>query len=75
MTALTTTVDRRTVLAVDLATLVAKANDAGRSSSRAGAAPTLAVDSDRATLIAWLKWNDRNGDFDPKLVAKNQTHC
>ena len=49
------------------AALVEAANEAGRNSRRAGA-PTLTVDSDRLTLIAWLKWNDRNGDFDDPYV-------
>ena len=43
------------------------ANAAARLSRRPGA-PVLDVDSPRGTLIAWLKWNDGNGDFDDPVV-------
>jgi hypothetical protein len=46
-----------------LAIIVAAANVAGSTSRRSGA-PTLALDSSRDTLVAWLKWNDPNGDWD-----------
>lgn len=41
-----------------------RANDSSKLSSVRGA-PRLSSDSDHATLIAWLTWNDRNGDYLP----------
>jgi hypothetical protein len=42
--------------------LADKMNDAGRTSRRRGA-PHVTADSDRATLIRWLQWNDPNGRY------------
>ena len=49
------------------AVLARAANAAGRLSRRPGA-PVLSAESPRETLIAWLQWNDGNGDFDNPVV-------
>ncbi len=41
-----------------------KANIIAASSQFASSAPRLTEKSSKASLIKWLKWNDRNGDFD-----------
>ena len=47
------------------AEIAVRANAAARDSSKSGA-PRLSVDSKLSTLLAWLAWNDANGEYAPE---------
>jgi hypothetical protein len=49
------------------ATIAARCNAAAQGARYSGA-PRLTADASRATLIAWLKWNDPNGEYDDPHV-------
>jgi len=53
---------------MDRDALATKANEVG-CLSRAPGAPSLASESGREVLLAWLQWNDPNGCYTDDLAA------